>query len=56
MPDDVEERFQTRRERMLKTCQEGENKEDIDTAIKTRMIYFWNYKACVCTMSKVCTH
>ncbi|XP_037792254.1 carbohydrate sulfotransferase 8-like [Penaeus monodon] len=52
MPD-VKERFRRRRERMLKVCQEVENKEDIDRSIKTRIIYFWKYNVSVCTMTKV---
>ncbi|XP_063593824.1 uncharacterized protein LOC134770812 [Penaeus indicus] len=53
MPDDIKERFRRRRERMLKICQETENKEDIEFTVRSRTIYFWKYNASVCTMGKV---
>lgn len=52
----VEDRFRSRRERVLKTCRTARNKEDVVCTINTRVLYFWNYNASICTMGKVsCT-
>ncbi|XP_037792252.1 carbohydrate sulfotransferase 9-like [Penaeus monodon] len=50
---DIEERFRSRRERLQKTCQTRENKEDIFWSLRECILYFWNYNASVCTMGKV---
>nr|XP_027207215.1 uncharacterized protein LOC113800621 [Penaeus vannamei] len=49
----VEDRFRSRRERVLRTCRTLQNKEDVVCTINTRVLYFWNYNASICTMGKV---
>lgn len=49
----IEECFRGRRERVRKTCRVVENPEDVACTIRTRVLYFWNYNASICTMGKV---
>ncbi|XP_047487793.1 carbohydrate sulfotransferase 11-like [Penaeus chinensis] len=49
----IEERFRSRRERVLKTCRTAQNMEDVVCTLNTRVLYFWNYNASICTMGKV---
>ncbi|XP_027231041.2 carbohydrate sulfotransferase 12 [Penaeus vannamei] len=51
--DYIEERFRSRRERVLKTCQTIDNEEDISCSLRECILYFWKYNASVCTMGKV---